>query len=297
MRGIDRAGPTCRASRGGRRARRREPFSTHWPPYMTTTVSQVSATTPRSCVMMMTAELNSSLQLLDQLEDLRLHRHVERGRRLVGDQQLRVADQRHRDHRALAHTAGELVRVVVVAARRRSGCRPAPASRRALLARACLGDLVVHPVRLGDLVARPCRTGAAPTADPGRSSPSRSPRSARMSSSAGGTSSWPSSQISPETCGVACPCAGRGCAWLVTDLPEPDSPTMPRISPRSSSNDSPSTLLTMPSSVGKCTRRSSTTRKRRRARRSRGARRWRWWLTRFSSRSVSDSVTRGSIKA
>ena len=32
------------------------------------------------------------LQLAHQLENLRLDRHVERGRRLVGDQQLRVAD-------------------------------------------------------------------------------------------------------------------------------------------------------------------------------------------------------------
>ena len=32
-----------------------------------------------------------SLQVLDQLENLSLDRHVERGRRLVGDQQVRVA--------------------------------------------------------------------------------------------------------------------------------------------------------------------------------------------------------------
>ena len=48
-----------------------------------------------------------------QVEDLRLDRHVERGRRLVGDQELRLARERHRDHRALPHAAGELVRVVV----------------------------------------------------------------------------------------------------------------------------------------------------------------------------------------
>ena len=52
------------------------------------------------------------LQLLHQFEDLRLDRHVERGRRLVGDQDVGVARERHRDHRALAHAAGELVRVV-----------------------------------------------------------------------------------------------------------------------------------------------------------------------------------------
>ena len=41
--------------------------------------------------MMMSAELNSALQVADQVEDLRLHGHVERGGRLVGDEQLRVA--------------------------------------------------------------------------------------------------------------------------------------------------------------------------------------------------------------
>src|SRR3546814_14521280 len=35
--------------------------------------------------------------------------------RLVGDQQVRLAEQRHGNHHALAHTAGELVRVEVEA--------------------------------------------------------------------------------------------------------------------------------------------------------------------------------------
>ena len=62
-----------------------------------------------------------ALQLAQQVEDLRLDRHVERGRRLVGDQQLRLAGQRHGDHHALAHAAGELVRIVVDAALAASG--------------------------------------------------------------------------------------------------------------------------------------------------------------------------------
>ena len=53
---------------------------------------------------------------LQHLEDLRLDGHVERRRRLVGDQQRRLIGDRHRDHRALPHAAGELVRVLVVAA-------------------------------------------------------------------------------------------------------------------------------------------------------------------------------------
>jgi hypothetical protein len=50
---------------------------------------------------------------LHQVEDLRLDGDVERGRRLVGDQQRRAAGQRHRDHRPLAHAARQLVRIIV----------------------------------------------------------------------------------------------------------------------------------------------------------------------------------------
>jgi hypothetical protein len=42
-------------------------------------------------------------ELAEQREDLRLDRHVERRRRLVGDEELRLARERHRDHHALAH--------------------------------------------------------------------------------------------------------------------------------------------------------------------------------------------------
>ena len=50
-----------------------------------------------------------ALQLADQIEDLRLGRDVERRRRLVGDQQARIEQQSHGDHRALALTAAQLV--------------------------------------------------------------------------------------------------------------------------------------------------------------------------------------------
>ncbi len=49
----------------------------------------------------------------EQVEDAGLDRHVERGRRLVGDQHLRLAGERDRDHDALTHAAGELVRIGV----------------------------------------------------------------------------------------------------------------------------------------------------------------------------------------
>ena len=48
-----------------------------------------------------------------QIEDLGLGGHVERGGRLVGDQQLGIAGQRHRDHRALAHAARKLEGVAI----------------------------------------------------------------------------------------------------------------------------------------------------------------------------------------
>ena len=49
------------------------------------------------------------LQLADGVEDLRLNGHVQRGRRLIRDQKLRPARQRHRDHHALQHPARQLV--------------------------------------------------------------------------------------------------------------------------------------------------------------------------------------------
>ena len=53
------------------------------------------------------------LQLTQQVEDLRLYRHVERGGRLVRDQQFRIAGERHGDHHALFHAARELERIFV----------------------------------------------------------------------------------------------------------------------------------------------------------------------------------------
>ena len=58
-------------------------------------------------------------EALQQRDDLRLHRDVERRRRLVGDDELRLGAQGQRDHHALAHAAGELVRIAVDAPLRR----------------------------------------------------------------------------------------------------------------------------------------------------------------------------------
>ena len=52
-------------------------------------------------------------QALQHRDDLRLNRDVERGRRLVGDDERGFGAKRERDHHALAHAARELVRIVV----------------------------------------------------------------------------------------------------------------------------------------------------------------------------------------
>ena len=64
-----------------------------------------------------------ALQVHQQVDDLRLDRHVERGDRLVADDQLRVERQRPRDADALPLAAGELVRDSGSSARARSPTR------------------------------------------------------------------------------------------------------------------------------------------------------------------------------
>ena len=49
----------------------------------------------------------------EEVEHLRLNGHVEGGGWLVGNDQLRFAGERHGDHRALAHAARELMRVLL----------------------------------------------------------------------------------------------------------------------------------------------------------------------------------------
>ena len=88
-------------------------------------------------------------QVLQHVEHLRLHHHVQRGGRLVGDDQPRPAGQRHRDHHPLLLAAGDLVRV-----------RARPCSRQPDLLEQLADPAVdpllrqvglVQPDRLGDL--------------------------------------------------------------------------------------------------------------------------------------------------
>src|SRR5208282_174020 len=58
-------------------------------------------------------ELEAFLQFADEIENLRLNSYVECGGGFIGNQQARIARQRHRDHHPLAHPARQPMRVVV----------------------------------------------------------------------------------------------------------------------------------------------------------------------------------------
>ena len=60
---------------------------------------------------------HSRLQVLQQVDDLRLDRDVQRRDRLVADDEVRVQRERAGDADPLALAAGELVRVAVAASR------------------------------------------------------------------------------------------------------------------------------------------------------------------------------------
>ena len=108
--GIEPMRPRVYGWRGSRKSVVTSACSTISPAYITATRSHISATTPRSWVIRMIAVPVCVAEVPHQVEDLGLDRDVERGRRLVGDQQLRLAGEGHRDHHALGHAARHLVR-------------------------------------------------------------------------------------------------------------------------------------------------------------------------------------------
>ena len=91
-------------------------------------------------------------EVAQEVEYLRLDRHVEGGRRLVGDEDLGLARKRHRDHRALPHAARELVWVVL---RARPGMRNADAVEQFYdtVRRLALGEIQVCVDRLTQLAS------------------------------------------------------------------------------------------------------------------------------------------------
>ena len=55
------------------------------------------------------------LQFLDKLQDLRLHRYIQSGRRFIADEDLGPAGNRCSDDNALAHSSGKLAGILPIA--------------------------------------------------------------------------------------------------------------------------------------------------------------------------------------
>ncbi len=92
------------------------------------------------------------LQAREQVEDLLLDGDVERGGRLVGDQELGLAGDRHRDHDALLLAARQLVRVGVDA-QLRIGDADFVQERHDAVPRLLAGEPHVQAQHLADLLA------------------------------------------------------------------------------------------------------------------------------------------------
>lgn len=70
------------------------------------------------------------LQFGHEVQDLRLNGHVQGSGGFVGDQQFGLTDQRHRNHCALPHAPGKVVRVFVIAHKMKAAYTQRDASRR-----------------------------------------------------------------------------------------------------------------------------------------------------------------------
>ena len=53
------------------------------------------------------------VQVPDQIQNLRLNRHIQCRRGFIGDQDLRLTGQRHGNHHTLTHTSGHLMRILM----------------------------------------------------------------------------------------------------------------------------------------------------------------------------------------
>ena len=135
--------------------------------------------------------------LADEVEDLRLHRDVERRRRLVGEQQLRSAGEGDGDHHPLTHPAGQLVRVLAHPPRR---LRDAHIGEQALGRRrgVAAGHPEVAAQRFGDLVTDPHQRVQRAHRVLEHHRHRRAPQAARSCPSGRPISSSPSNRTEPE---------------------------------------------------------------------------------------------------
>ena len=212
---------------------------------MTATRSATSATTPMLWVIMHDGEVELRPQFAEQVQELRLDDHVEGGGGLVGDDQVGPQRQGQGDHDPLAHAAGELVGVVVDPL----DAEPEPLDE--LLGSIPGGRLgnvrLVGHDRLGEVVDdlgervqrghRILEDHAEPGA-PDLPHPGLGDRHQVLAPE-------------PQFARVICPGGEiiRIIALPRVDLPHPDSPTRPRISPFLMSSETRSTAATAPARV------------------------------------------------
>ena len=154
--------------------------STIRPPYMIAIRSENSTSSDRSCVMNRTENPNRSRSSTSWRQDLPLHHHVERGGRLVHDDDLRVAARApSRSSRAAAcrRTAGAGTR------RSRSAEMPTSlsSSRARVAAVACGSARGSWAGSRRSAGSRPCAPGSASSSRPGTRSTSRPSGTARSS--------------------------------------------------------------------------------------------------------------------
>ena len=90
-------------------------ISTMRPAYIMATVSAISSSSERSCVMKMTEKPKSLAQPHNLRQDIALHDHVERGGRLVHDDNFWIERERHGDHGTLTHAAAQFMRIAMQA--------------------------------------------------------------------------------------------------------------------------------------------------------------------------------------
>ena len=196
---------------------------------MTSTRSQNEATRFRSWLMKIEPHAALGHQVVHDRQHLHLHRDVERRGRLVGDQQIGAGDQHHRDHDALAHAAGDLVRIGVVDALRIAdphGLQHLERAARAPRAR----TRPRGPASASAIWPPTGITGFSENFGSCMTMAIRPPRICRIARSAGGqeVDALERERAAPSTS----PGGGtrRRMARPVIDLPEPDSPTMPSFS-------------------------------------------------------------------
>ncbi len=200
------------------------PCSTTWPRYITIDPVRDVADDVQVVRDEDVGEAEVALQVLEQVEDLRLHRDVERRDGLVADDQLRV-QRRARGRRRCAAAGRPRTRAGSGCSARGSGRRRCEQLLHAPLDLR-LGAELVH-LRRASATMKPTRLRGFSDAYGSWKIIIISRRNGRISARESRVMSWPRNVIVP---------AGRleqlaGCSRAIVDLPHPDSPTTPSVSP------------------------------------------------------------------